>query len=350
MVAAAPPMLDESALTGEAAAGDRRAGERGPQRRRQRRAGLRAAAAAAAAARAPTPASCAWSRRRRPEGAVRAPRRSLRARLPAADAGARRRSPGCVSGDPSPGARRAGRRHALPADPGRPGRLRRRHLARGPARRHGQGRRRARGARPRAHACCSTRPARSRAARRVVADRAPRRRHAPDELLRARRLARPALAARAGGGDRRPRPARAGWRSPCRDAVRETHGRRRSRAASSGRRVAVGAPRLRRRHGSPARLAARPRRHGDGDSSLVAVDGEPAGRYRRSRDEIRADAPRAIRRCARGGVRRVAHASAATGGRRRGGGRAARARRRLAERSRRRTRSTACGPSAARAP
>ena len=96
-------------------------------------------------------------------GAVHAARRPLRGLLPALLA--RRRGPRLARlRRPDARARRHGRGDALPADPRRADRVRRRALAGGPGRDHRQGRRRARATRTTRGPCCSTRPARSRSA------------------------------------------------------------------------------------------------------------------------------------------------------------------------------------------
>ena len=183
VVAGAAAVLDESALTGEAAAGHR--ATRRPVASGDRQRGgpfdLRATATAERQhLRRHRPSGRA---RRARQGAVRPPGRPLRAHLRAADAGHRRASPGRSR------ATRSGRSpcwssRPLPAPPGRARRDRRGHLARRPARGHRQGRRRARDAGPRAgHAVRQDRHAHRRPA--APCARVERRSAAtPDEVLR----------------------------------------------------------------------------------------------------------------------------------------------------------------------
>ena len=293
----AAAVLDESALTGEALPVDARAGRRACAAARSTPAAPFDLRADAHRPRDSTYAGivrlveAAQAR----EGAVRAPRRPLRAVLPAADPGPRRRSPGCCRGDPvralavlvvaTPCPLILAAPVAIVAGISRAARRGRRR----------QGRRRARGAGPGAHACCSTRPARSPPARRgVVARRGASTACRPDEVLR--------LAASLDqvsphvAGRRRSSPRRRGRGPGARHAERRRGDARApgSRAGSTAARVAARQRRASSRRG--------PRGAGRRTAAATATATVASWRSTASRpgvislaDPIRADAPRALR-------------------------------------------------------
>ena len=150
LVMSGEAVLDESALTGEAAAGFVQAGSAGPQRNGERRRRVRAAGDATRIRERVRRRRPSRSRGRESQGSVRPHGRSLRGLLPARHAdrvrarvGAERRSRSRAGG--------ARRRDTLSAHPGRARRDPFGSLARRTRRHHRQGRRRDRTARRGTH-------------------------------------------------------------------------------------------------------------------------------------------------------------------------------------------------------
>ena len=233
-----------------------------------------------------------------------------------------------LSGDPVRGAGRAGRRHAVPADPGRAGGDHGRHLGGGAARRADQGRRRAGDAGPGAHLVfdktgtltTGDRPAgRGRDAGTAAGRRA----------AAAGGVARPGVAARAGRGAIVAAARARGLPLPLPEQVRRRRRARDRRARSTAARVRLGGlawvAGTRRRPGPSgwrgAPPATAPRR------VFVAVDGGLAGALLLA-DEIRPETPRALRALRRAGHRADRDAVRRPAGRGRDGGRGARRRQR----------------------
>ena len=210
-----------------------------------------------------------------------------------------------LSRRPGAGARRPRRRDAVPDDPGRADRDRGRHLSRGQARHHREGRRRARDARARHASCCSTRPAPSPPG----PPRSPTSRCSatwthrsccawPHRSTRSRPTCWPARScARLEGTTSRSPSPRACTRSTER-ASRDVWMGGRSRSAR--RRTSRGAPSCR---AAPATCGGAPRSRARAACSSP-VDGRVAGALILD-DPIRPDTPRVIRTLRRAGIRRV---------------------------------------------